>query len=401
MYIGKLNIALDIGNGAVKGKFEHKGEHIRFDYPSVVSELNSYTKVEGLNNKVSFFRQYEEMIASFDTPLVPGEKAMYVFGNKALNSGHIVDEFDIYSQTSKASQSLSYLLAMQAISASALHLAGMDNRTGQEFIVDVYATMAIPINDYNKSKDKYAEIFLNKTHRVIMKHYNKPVTIVLNFKEVKAFPEGIGAYIALKAIGFDGVNKLLEQSKRNGDVMIEGVTATDIINSSNIVCLDIGEGTVNMPVFTDGAFNAMISRTYPEGYGTVLSKAMRILNNEGFSFSSRKDLSTYIKTPETKINKMKLRRAKEVVQGEKELFVKGLERSFSEIANNIGDKLEVVMVYGGGANELKDVLYPMLIKNSKSDNMANYFVFYFAFAESRFLNREGLYEFAKFLKEKK
>ena len=62
---------------------------------------------------------------------------------------------------------------------------------------------------------------------------------------------------------------------------------------------------------------------------------------------------------------------------------------------------EVIYVYGGGANALKEYLYPKLIQVGKSvtPGGVGFPILYLDSAYSRYLNREGLYSIAKRIAE--
>ena len=83
---------------------------------------------------------------------------------------------------------------------------------------------------------------------------------------------------------------------RSRGLALEGVTAEDVLAARNTIGIDIGEGTINFPVFTNGKFNADASVTFGEGYGTVLTRALESMDAEGFhtGFTSRKQLADFL-----------------------------------------------------------------------------------------------------------
>ena len=53
---------------------------------------------------------------------------------------------------------------------------------------------------------------------------------------------------------------------------LDGITAKDILEAGNTVGIDIGEGTVNYPVFQNGKFMPDVSLTFDKGYGAQVQQ---------------------------------------------------------------------------------------------------------------------------------
>lgn len=66
------------------------------------------------------------------------------------------------------------------------------------------------------------------------------------------------------------MDAMLADLRAHGE-RLEGVTARDILSSGNTLSVDIGEGTVNFPVFQGSRFNPDASKSYNHGYGNSIT----------------------------------------------------------------------------------------------------------------------------------
>ena len=160
-----------------------------------------------------------------------------------------------------------------------------------------------------------------------------------------------------------------------------------------IVGIDIGEGTVNFPVFQNGKFNPDASVTFDKGYGAVLNSALERLQDQGYPFNSRKELQDFLNTEPSALNKRRYMLIQAIVDEEISSFVNEVAMQFSKIMNRVGSYIEVVYVYGGGATPVKNELYPALIDKARSfgNGEVLYPILYLDSRYSRYLNREGLF----------
>ncbi len=164
------------------------------------------------------------------------------------------------------------------------------------------------------------------------------------------------------------------------------MTAADLLGVRNTIGVDIGEGTVNFPVFTGGKFNAEAASTLTSGYGTVLEKSKDSMDTAGLQFTSRKQLSEFLVEMPSVFLRGRHNQAQSFVDVEAEYLVEEIVPVFREAVAQAGASTEVVYVYGGGAWPIRDLIVPAL------SNAANGVpVLLIDEGHSRHLNREGLY----------
>src|SRR5699024_758491 len=119
----------------------------------------------------------------------------------------------------------------------------------------------------------YASRFKDVTHLVSIHNFEQPVRIEISVSDVQVLADGASAQYALSYSpnAPQLMDAMLGDLRKHG-FAFEGITSADILCAKNTVGIDIGEGTVNFPVFQDGHFNADASGTFAKGYGTVLEQ---------------------------------------------------------------------------------------------------------------------------------
>jgi plasmid segregation protein ParM len=333
------------------------------------------------------------MDVSFDSALIK-DTTRRIFGRRGLQSGMSIEEFDVYSHISKAKQALSFILTLGCIAGKAIYDYWQSNKTLPDDVIQVTVNevaLALPIGEYKKYRKDYAESYKATDHVVTMYNFEKEVKVKIHFEDVQIIAEGASAQYAIVAKGEQLMNAMLADVRKMG-LDLEGITAKDILEAKNTVGIDIGEGTVNFPVFQNGKFNPDASATFDKGYGAVLNAALERLQDQGHPFSSRKALQEFLNTTPNKLAMRRYEIVRNVVDEEITAFVNEVGMQFSRIMTRIGSFLEVIYVYGGGAGPIQNELYPLLMDKTRAygNGEAFYPVLYLDSRYSRFLNRDGL-----------
>lgn len=400
--MNNINIiaGLDIGNGYVKGSASNANgtKHTSIDFISGVAyETNpADLKVTGDAVASTVVNIFNEMEASFDTPLVK-DSIHRLFGTRGVSSGNSIEEFDVNSALSKANQPLSAILTLGCIAGKALQVYYEENGKLPEDTIPVTVGLglALPISEYKSYRKQYAANLKGYKHLVCIHNFEHPVRFEITVTDVQVLAEGASAQYAISAKGEPLMNAMLADARSKGE-QLEGITAADVLNAKNTIGIDIGEGTVNFPVFQNGKFNPDASVTLTKGYGTVLEKSVERLNALSFMFGNRKSLSEFIQTKPNALNRSRHDTANAIIAEEIHGFAQELCQSFIKVLGRAGAYAEVIYVYGGGATPVKDVLYEMLIETAKGlSGGIGYPVLYLDSRYSRYLNREGLYLIAE------
>lgn len=393
----KMIAGLDVGNGFVKAVVStNGGEAVSFDFESggAIETNSSGLKTKGSDIPMEVENIFNVMDVSFDTPAVES-RTRRLLGQRGTHSGKAIEEFDVASTASKAQQDLSGILVLSSLAGEALRWYYHQHQALPDEVlpVDARIAVALPITEYKSYRRMYADKFRSvASHMVTIHNFEQPVRIQIVVSDVQVLAEGASAQYAIVQNGPAAIEAMMTDMRSHG-VALKGISADDIINAENTIGIDIGEGTVNFPVFQDGRFNTDASLTFRKGYGTVLEQARERLQMSGMLFPSRKALSDFLMTTPNALNRSRYAKVLNVVNEEIEGFVHELCLQFRRVMSHVGSYVEVIYVYGGGSKPVKEQLYPALIKmvGQFGDADMTYPVLYLDPTESRKLNGKGLY----------
>lgn len=407
----EINGGLDIGNGYIKALVESRGEGGKrdtVDMPSAVAILTRPNQVpisdedaaESLNGEDSDF--FNELDASFDSPLIP-DSHRRIFGMRSLSADGAFEEFDTVGRASKAKQPLSKALVLGIFAAKALkdYVAREDELPTEEILVDASVALALPISEFMRHRESYAAEFINggKAHIAMVKNFETSVIVKIVFSRVEVLAEGASAHYAIAERGASIMEKVLSDLLENAPTQerrdeLAEITPEDVLAATNTIGIDVGEGTVNFPVFTNGKFNPDASRTLDKGWGSVLLSAITAMEDQGIEagFSSRKDIAEFLQRTPSPLKRTFHNRVQQFVDQEAVFFADEVAEKLGTILRNVGAMTEVGFVYGGGAGAMKDVLYPRLLeKISEMNSVSAFPLLYLDGSYSRHLNRAGLF----------
>lgn len=406
----KLNYiaGLDIGNGYVKGLIDSVdgGNLDAVDMPSIVVQMARPNQVPTPDEEApavvaqtspDFFNNLD---CSMTSPMIQ-DTLRRITGTRALTAKGAIDEFDLVGKRSKSEQVLSKALVLSIIAAKAAKDA--ITATGQvpteRLDVKVTAALALPIGEYHHHRTSYAAAFTGDRsrgstvgHLVTINNFDTPISVRIVFDDVAILAEGASAQYAITAGGLDLMEGLLADVRARG-MELPGITAADVLAATSTIGVDVGEGTVNFPVFTGGEFNVDASRTLSKGYGVVLEHAIVAMDDANFAhgFSSRKQLAEYLQRGPSPLKRSHYAKVTQFVEQEMSFFVTELAETFAAVLADVGALTDVAYVYGGGSGPLREQLHDMLLAKASEMNSADSFpVMYLDSAYSRNLNREGL-----------
>lgn len=385
---------IDTGNGYVKAalKGENDTEPDRFDIPSGVAVVTRPADVPvpdafATTTVVDDF--FNNLDASFESSLV-GTTHRHLFGTRGLKAeASRFKEFDIASGLSKAEQDLSKIFILGLFAGKALKDYVLTHQQLPEDMVrvDARVALALPIDEYREHRVGLAAELLEGEHMVILRNFETPVMVKIRFEDVQVVAEGSSAQFAIRHSGVELTSAMILDLQAQGYDLPEGVTAQDVYDARNTIGIDIGEGTVNFPVYSDGQFNTDVSRTFNEGYGTVLMKSMPVLAKEGVPFKSRKKLADYLLREPAPTKRLQYETVRSVVAEQAELWCDQVMEEFSSVYSDVRYDAEVAYVFGGGSGPLKEILYAKLLEKVGT----SFPVLYLDARYSRHLNRQGLF----------
>lgn len=399
----KIHAGLDIGNGYVKGRAKidtmASDKGVNIDMPSCVGVVPNPVDFPATEIADEIANIYNQAYVKFDSSIVNGAFAdtrMY-FGRRAVASGRSLEVFDIGSNVSKAEQSLSAILVLGIVASAALqgYYAKYNALPDEQVQAEACVALALPITEFKEFKDSFAKKFMDTTHLVCFHNFEKPVRVEITFRSVKVLAEGASAQVAIVKKGEKFMDVLIQDVRKHG-IELEGITAADVLGAQGTLGIDIGEGTVNFPVFSDKKFNTDFSSNINMGYGTVLENAIPALHqNKINDFNDRKALAEFLQSKPSALTRLKYTRVKNIVDNESKALASKIVKEFTNVLSKSNGKIEICYVYGGGATPVKDVLYDALIEAGRQFAAGGDFpIMYLDSSYSRVLNREGLFQLA-------
>lgn len=392
----KVIAGLDIGNGYVKGKVSVNGKKpLMVDLPAVISYTasNNIAKPESSEYINSLDNELDVDINSdvIDTM----DRGRIFLGKRAIRSGESLREFNIDNDTVKSEDPLSTMLILSSLASSLIRDYFREkNKLPEKISCDVSLGIALPIEDYMNYRNSYKNKLMKNTHNVFVHNFEKTINIEINFITVEVMAEGGAAQYAISNLGAKFLSLALNEARSEGAKIDSAYTGEILAKAVNTIGIDIGEGTVNFPVFTDGIISIEASSSINKGYGTVLENVVKSLRNTNYSFESRKDLADFLLLEDKMPAQKRVENiVKKYLKDQIIIFVRDIMREFSSIFKKVGIRTDVIYVYGGGANAIKDVLYNTLLESVKFDE-SSLPVIYLDSSYSRDLNRTGLYQMA-------
>lgn len=403
MTTAPITAGLDLGNGYVKANINGL---VRV-FPSIaVKQFNTSHHTPLGEDEIGTFMNdiINQMDVSFSSPLVRSTERR-LFGERALKSGLNIEEFDVFARTGKSEVDLSGVLALATIAADRLY--DFYDKNGSlpvsgKLKVKVDLATALPIGEFKHHSKTFKQKFLNEGAAHIATFYNfeRPIHVEIVFENVYVANEGESAQYGLmlaKDQFLDMIHREAVKRFPNGE--LDGITGKDLVSAKNTLGIDIGEGTIDFAVFSNGKFNGDASSTMNQGYGSVLESTLSKLQEEGYPYKSRKELAEFIHNEPSPFTKKKWTHVKNVNQSEENRFGDVVSSEVSKVFSRVGGFIEVIFVFGGGATPLEWSLFNKLqsrVAEFGDDNLLP--IVYLDSAFSRFLNVQGLFQVAQRLR---
>lgn len=395
----KMIAGLDIGNGYVKGKIKINDAKTQvMNFPASVSYTVSNIIPRPIDRETidDIYNRLDVNMSS--KGIKQRDEGRVLVGQRGINSGESQMEFNIENQIPKSEDSLATMLILSSIAGSALQYFYKKFKQLPETTlkVDVYAGLALPIENYLDYRKSYENLLLDDLHFVTVNNFETKVNVEISFKKVVVLPEGAAAQYAITSLGSKFLQDALDASRAQGAIIDKAYTGDVLSKVMNTIGIDVGEGTTNFPVFVNGNISIESSRSINKGYGTVLRAVMAELRNTEYAFDSRKSLSEFMQQKDyLPAQRAIANEVQKLLDKHTKILVKDIMNEFSNIYRKVGIRTEAVYVYGGGATAIQKFLYPALINAVKITDEQSLPVIYLDSSYSRDLNRNGLFEGAE------
>lgn len=391
-----ITAGIDVGNGYVKGKMVvDNGQPEMVDLPSCVVYRSNARDVPQIPTDELMADFVNEMDCDIASPAIKDtDRGRILVGRRAIASGLTSIVFDIDDHTPKCDDSLSYELILASLAGRALTDYWFANRElpTELLHVKVYIGVALPIADFTMYRETYRARLMGAVHTVHIHNFERDITIEIGFTGVEVLPEGAAAQYAIVDLGPEFMDLAIAEARQSGMMIDESETGESIVNYENTIGIDIGEGTVNFPVFRAGRPQVEASSSINHGYGTVLDRVVADTRTLNFAPQGRKDLAEFMlkQNPNARDRKLQAR-LQTFIDDQASVFAREVIDEYNRVLSHVKLGVDVVYVYGGGANPMRSTLYPALIEASRMDEDVYTPVIWLNSAYSRDLNRNGLY----------
>lgn len=397
-----LTAGIDAGNGYAKGVIMMEGKPATEIFiPSCAMAVKNAANLLPIETPLAIEETinniFEHLDMSFDSKMIPDGRRRFI-GARAVSLGDYgMEIFKISGNISKAKQALTPILVFSSIAATALQYEFAEKKKlPEEIECHVSLAVALPIDEYKDYRAEYKSQYKGTTHMVSINNFVTPVRVKIVIDHVVVGAEGASAQYAITEYGIPLYEKMLKTARKY-DAKLEGLTAEQLLQIKNTVGIDIGEGTVNFPVFTNGVFNPDVSTSFPMGYGTVLQDSLPATRKAGHVFKGgRKELAEYLRDerPPEDYFYDDYCDVKRIVSDQADALVNEIIGKLQDI---LGSKVQVAYVYGGGAYPMREILYKKLIEATRpyAGVKEDYPILYLDAMYAQNLNREGLFIMAK------
>jgi plasmid segregation protein ParM len=402
----KVVAGIDVGNGYTKARVAVAGSAPRdIDMPSCVAHApaGSWIPFESSTAPASYMSDLANEL-DFDVRAADGtvetgslDGRRLLCGRRATASGRVPVTFDINDSRPKCDDPLSATLVCAVIAAAAVgHCVETTGTLPVDGLgVTASVALALPIADYARCRERYQSSLEDMPRVVTIRNFEIPIEVVMSFRSVTVVPEGAAAQVAIVMMGPGFVDDALEKARALG-FSFAGETGRSIISYGNTIGVDIGEGTVNFPVFRNGRVSVESSSSIDRGYGTVLADVCERARGTGYAPRSRRELSEFMLRGDPSPRDVRIRaRLRQFIDDEADAFARDVMSEYTRVLRRSGLISDVVYVYGGGADAMADRLWPELIRASMIDEDIFTPVIYVPAGVSRTLNRDGLFAVAR------
>lgn len=342
--------ASDLGNDTVKIKINNED----FAVPSLIGPASN-------NEKISFISQYEQddyMRNFFDhleasvTSNSVKTNGHFLVGQSAINNHVTPRRFDINNFSGKSQDDLSLILNLVLLAAKRVKDAYFAKEDLSQLKMNVYLTTALPIREGKQPGiiKHYRDKYLQNDHLVTFNGLKNPISVNIHFEKVLVRLEGQTAQLVLTnsaKIYPDLAQSMLKDLKQHYN--LPNATIDNIANVNNIMGIDIGGKTVDLPVFINGKANMDVSDSSLRGYDNVLQAAISDLQNHQRNFDSIGQLESYLDQGPSPFDPSSYQQVQDIVKNNSQDLVQSIIDSVSKIMGQASLNPNLVFVYGGGS----------------------------------------------------
>lgn len=392
----QVDVANDLGNG--RAKMELNGASIMMPTAMVRKLQHDLHKPEVFSNKEEEAAYVTNLLDHLDvviqSPAVTSVNGRILVGAAAFNSTGVKETFDVNSFGGKSKTDLHLVTTLSTIAGFGVVRSYQQNgELPKELSLTVDMTTALPITEGKKQgvQEFFQSRYEDNVHLVTFHNFKELIHVKIEFVNVIVALEGEAAQYELKNADEELALAIKADFDKSYPVYAGEVTAQDIVTLPNVLGIDIGEGTVDFPVFSNGRLNISASRSLYMGYGQALEQAIVSLAENGTLISSRMELQdTLMAGPSSPLKRTYHNTLQNAVLDQLPSFATKILQEASTVIRGVADSIDVIFVYGGGAAPMTDVLRYDLMNKTKEFRAEGIPVIFVPAPYAQQLNKKGL-----------
>lgn len=393
----------DVGNSWCKQKFSFVkngklGDPSSIDFPSAIAYVpTGYKWVPATPSEEYMDDLANKLDCDVKTPIIPEmDKRRMLVGERAAALSNSLVQFSVEDRIPKSDTPLAYQLILSGIAAAAVREYFDENEELPEesLQVEVDLGLALPFTDYVENKEQYESKLVDHRHTVNVHNFDIEVTVHITVRSVAVLAEGQAGIYALTELSDEFLDTAL--SLINDDFGDEGIDTETLRDYSNIIAIDLGGKTTDIPLFLNGELEPAGSMSLPnKGFGNVIENMMEAIRNTPYAVSSRNELENILLNDDpTPAQRAVQKRLLDLETFEADSLARDVTEAYKRVLGPVKMNIEAVYVFGGGATRMKDALYDRL-RDASEVAPGIYLPVIWLSEWSRLLNRNGLYMLAK------
>lgn len=332
-----MKVANDNGNSAVK-MIINDGQVI--ESPNVYARVRTIPNNEELDQE-SFINNIEKNLILAINSKTSGT---YFVGDYAKKSGQVLHNMQLGIFGDKTESEVYPITTLAHIAGQAVK-----ETLGNEDDLRVVTEMvgAIPINQYSKDKaNTLADKFMEQSHINTVHLPQNTINVSIRFSFVKILPEGVPPVYYMEQ----------KDEKYTG---------------KNILHVNIGEGTTELPVTNGRRFNPNFIRGVNHGVGHAVERVLEEFRKAAYMPDNfnRQQFMDIIKNPSHKFYATAHSMLVEELEVESESILSVVLQEIAK-ANN---EIDFIVIYGGGAILMRKFLQKKIISIAKKINAECYY----------------------------
>lgn len=391
-----LNAANDLGYGSIKATLNDE----KVKMPSVIAgkkpqDITEPVSFDDQEKQTAYMKDFlNKMDVSVSSSAVT-KQGRYLIGQAAVNSNLPLTAFDVNDFAGKSDDDLAMVLTLSLIAGKRVKDAFFNSEDlGETLKVTINMATALPVAEGKNTGviDRYKNKFLGKTHTVTFHNFKDPITVAIKFRTVYVALEGETAQLFIKNSDEKFKAAMVADLKANYPELAD-VSANDIVQTQNVLGIDIGEGTTDLVMLVNNLVNAKASTSLAKGYGNVLQLANDALQKQQMGFDNRAQLQSYLAQHVSPFARKHQQRIQSIVYEQLEPFADEIVTAVSKTMRLANARAELIYVYGGGSipmatqSSLRTKLADKLRHFTGGDEVP---IIWIAPEYAQFLNEKGL-----------